>query len=99
MIREWGKVKLDAGIPRGISRLDLHAALCDHAQSAPQRVLWFEHLILSLIHIYYHFNLLKFLLDSGYAVALINPITTDMTVHLDHHLWWHQAASYGSYLC
>ena len=45
MIREWGKVKLDAGIPRGISRLDLHAALCDHAQSAPQRVLWFEHLI------------------------------------------------------
>ncbi len=28
---------------------------------------------------HYHFNLLKFLLDSGYAVALINPITTDMT--------------------
>ena len=28
---------------------------------------------------HYHFNLLKFLLDSGYTVALINPITTDMT--------------------
>lgn len=28
---------------------------------------------------HYHFNLLKFLLDSGYKVALINPITTDMT--------------------
>ena len=28
---------------------------------------------------HYHFNLLKFLLDSGHTVALINPITTDMT--------------------
>ncbi|WP_415980118.1 IS110 family transposase [Faecalicoccus pleomorphus] len=28
---------------------------------------------------HYHFNLLKFLLDSSYTVVLINPITTDMT--------------------
>lgn len=28
---------------------------------------------------HYHFNLLKFLLDAGYTVALINPVTTDMT--------------------
>lgn len=28
---------------------------------------------------HYHFNLLKFLLDAGHTVALINPITTDMT--------------------
>lgn len=28
---------------------------------------------------HYHFTLLKFLLDSGFSVALINPITTDMT--------------------
>ena len=28
---------------------------------------------------HYHFNLLKFLLDSSYTVALINPITMDMT--------------------
>ena len=28
---------------------------------------------------HYHFNLLKFLLDSGFTVALINPITTDLT--------------------
>ena len=28
---------------------------------------------------HYYFNLLKFLLDSGYTVALINPITTDMS--------------------
>lgn len=27
---------------------------------------------------HYHFNLLKFLLDCGYTVALINPITTDL---------------------
>ena len=33
---------------------------------------------------HYHFNLLKFLLDSGYAVALINPITTDMTRKMQH---------------
>lgn len=28
---------------------------------------------------HYHFNLLKFLLDAGHTVALINPVTTDMT--------------------
>lgn len=28
---------------------------------------------------HYHFNLLKFLLDAKYTVALINPITTDLT--------------------
>lgn len=28
---------------------------------------------------HYHFALLKFLLDNGYIVALINPITTDLT--------------------
>lgn len=28
---------------------------------------------------HYHFNLLKFLLDVGHTVALINPVTTDMT--------------------
>ncbi len=28
---------------------------------------------------HYHFTLLKFLLDSGFSVALINPVTTDLT--------------------
>lgn len=28
---------------------------------------------------HYHFNLLKFLLDAGHTVALINPVTTDLT--------------------
>lgn len=28
---------------------------------------------------HYHFNLLKFLLDAKYTIALINPITTDLT--------------------
>ena len=32
---------------------------------------------------HYHFNLLKFLLNSGYSVALINPVTTDLT--REHH--------------
>ena len=28
---------------------------------------------------HYHFPLLKFFLDKGYTVALINPVTTDLT--------------------
>ena len=28
---------------------------------------------------HYHFPLLKFLLDKGYTIALINPVTTDLT--------------------
>ena len=32
---------------------------------------------------HYHFALLKYLLDKGYTVALINPITTDLQRRLD----------------
>lgn len=32
---------------------------------------------------HYHFSLLKYLLDKGYTVALINPITTDLQRRLD----------------
>lgn len=28
---------------------------------------------------HYHFHLLKYLLNKGYSIALINPITTDLT--------------------
>ena len=49
--------------------------LIDQLKSYPK-----DHLLIGMEDTgHYHFTLLKFLLDSGFSVALINPVTTDLT--------------------
>ncbi len=49
--------------------------LMDQLKSYPK-----DHLLIGMEDTgHYHFTLLKFLLDSGFSVALINPVTTDLT--------------------